>query len=122
MKDKRVKPTQARLFDPREKSNYREAFRGVPKQETSYQKEYYAKNRERILANQRANYKKKKTAEKARAYYAEHREHLCAIQRKNYKKRMRRNKLSQSRFGRLRLRIETLFDWSQTKRGKRTWF
>lgn len=119
MKQKRVGPTQARLFDPREKSNYREAFRSVPKQETNYQKEYYAKNRERILANQKANYKKKKTAEKARAYYAEHREHLCEIQRNNYKKRMRRNKLSQSRFGRLRLRIETIFNKSQNKRGRR---
>lgn len=119
MRKTKINPQQVRLFDPREESGYREAFRSVPKtSSTTYSSEYYAQNRERICANQRAYYKKKKRNEKARTYYAAHRDHLLELQRKSYKKRLRRNRLSQSWLWRVWLRIETLFDRSQRKKIK----
>ena len=99
MSKKNIKPTQAKLFDPRENSGYREAFRSVPKTlSTTYSREYYVQNRERICANQRAYYKKKRRQEKAKTYYAEHRDHLLEMQRASYQKRARRNRLSQTRY------------------------
>ena len=119
MKRKTTKPTQVRLFDPRESSGYREAFKSVKKQaEKEARRDYYVLHREQICANQRKYYHKKRRQAKAREYYAEHREHLCELQRKCYKRRVRRNKLSQTWYGRLRLRIETLFDKSQKKKSK----
>lgn len=96
-----------RLFDMREdyKTPTTEDFKAIPEARTSYNKEYYLKNRDRIRAQQKESRKRRKAAEKQRAYYAEHREHLCELQRKSYAKKQRVKKLSKSFFGRLYLKI-----------------
>ena len=109
--EKKLKKSNPSLFDMREDyaTPTKEDFRAIPTRTSSYNKEYYEKNRERIREQQRLSRKKKKIAEKQRAYYAEHREHLCELQRKNYAKKKREKKLSQSFLWRMKLKIEKFF-------------
>lgn len=109
MSRKNVKPTQARLFDPRESTGYREAFRAVrATKKTSYDRDYYVLHRERILETQKKYQRRVKQKAKAREYYAQNREHICEMQRKSYAKKRREERLSKNFFGRILLRIERI--------------
>lgn len=92
------------------KTPTREDFKSVKKPTTTYSREYYLKNRERILTQQsqyqKAKRKKEKINAQQREYYAKNREHIRELQNKNRARRKRESKLSQSFFGRLWLKIE----------------
>lgn len=96
--EKRLKVTNPRLFDLREdyKTPTKEEFKSVPTRTSSYNKEYYEKNKERIREQQRLSRKRKKINEKQREYYAKNREHICELQRKNRQTKKRREKLSKT--------------------------
>lgn len=96
--EKRLKVTNPRLFDLREdyKTPTKEEFKAVPVRTSSYNKEYYEKNKERIREQQRLSRKRKKINEKQREYYAKNREHICELQRKNRQTKKRREKLSKT--------------------------
>ena len=95
---KNLKVSNPRLFDLREdyKTPTKEAFKSVPTRTSSYNKEYYEKNKERIREQQRLSRKRKKINEKQREYYAKNREHICELQRKNRQTKKRREKLSKT--------------------------
>ncbi|MBO7691725.1 MAG: hypothetical protein J6T10_03720 [Methanobrevibacter sp.] len=96
-----------RLFDMREdyKTPTTEDFKAIPEVRTTYNRDYYLKNRDRIRAQQKESRRRKKINARQRAYYAEHREHICELQNKSRAKRKREKKLSKSFFGRLYLKI-----------------
>lgn len=105
--EKRLKVTNPRLFDLREdyKTPTKEEFKSVPTRTSSYNKEYYEKNKERIREQQRLSRKRKKINEKQREYYAKNREHICELQRKNRQTKKRREKLSKTFLWRMYLKI-----------------
>ena len=91
------------------KTPTREDFQAIPKSISSYNKEYYEKNKERIRAQQKQKRIDNKRKEKARAYYAEHREHICALQNKSRAEKKRKEHLSKTFWGRIKLKIEKIF-------------
>ena len=91
------------------KTPTREDFQAIPKSISSYNKEYYEKNKERIRAQQKQKRIDDKRKVKQRAYYAEHREHICALQNKSRAEKKRKEQLSKTFWGRIKLKIEKIF-------------
>lgn len=96
--EKRLKVTNPRLFDLREdyKTPTKEDFKSVPIRTSSYNKEYYEKNKEKIRIQQRESRLKKRAAEKRKVYYEANRERILEQQRKYQHKKAREKKLSKT--------------------------
>lgn len=109
--EKRLKVTNPRLFDLREdyKTPTKEDFRAVPARISSYNKEYYEKNKERIRMQQKESRKRKRAAEKRKIYYEANREKILEQQRKYSHKKYREKKLSKTFLWRIRLKLEKIF-------------
>lgn len=105
--EKRLKVTNPRLFDLREdyKAPTEEEFRTVPVRTSSYNREYYLKNRDRIRAQQKESRRRKKINEKQREYYAKNKEHIRAQQKRHRAEKKRQEKLSKTFMWRLYLKI-----------------
>lgn len=88
------------------KTPTREDFKAVSKKkELTYSQKYYAKNRERIRAQQQAKRKRDKINAKQRAYYATNKEHIRELQRKSRAERKRKENLSKTFLGRIYLKV-----------------
>ena len=82
-KQKYLSSPNPRLFDLREdyKTPTKTDFESIPKvEEIPYYKRYYAENRERVRAQQKAYREKKKRREQQRADYAANKEKIRAQQ------------------------------------------
>ena len=79
-REKFLKNPNPRLFDMREdyKATTKKLFKEVP--ELTYYQQYYAANREKVRAQQKAYRERNKRNEKQRAYYAANRERIRAQQ------------------------------------------
>lgn len=99
--------TNARLFDLREdyKTPTKEEFQAVPQKELTYSQKYYAANKERIKAQQKAARDRKKRTEKQRAYYAAHRERIVEQQRAYHQRKAKERRMAKTWYGRLYLKI-----------------
>ena len=109
--EKRLKVTNPRLFDLREdyKTPTKEDFKYVPIRASSYNKEYYEKNKEKIRIQQRESRLKKRAAEKRKVYYEANRERILEQQRKYQHKKAREKKLSKTFLWRMKLKFEKIF-------------
>ena len=109
--EKRLKVTNPRLFDLREdyKTPTKEDFKSVPIRASSYNKEYYEKNKEKIRIQQRESRLKKRAAEKRKVYYEANRERILEQQRKYQHKKAREKKLSKTFLWRMKLKFEKIF-------------
>lgn len=74
--------------------------------EPSYSQRYYAANREAIKAKQKLYRENKKKKDAQRAYYETHKEQYRAYAKKAYDKKKRKERLSKTFLGRLRLKIK----------------
>jgi len=91
------------------KTPTREDFKAIPEIRSSYNKEYYAANRERIRAQQRQRRLDDKRKAKQRAYYAENRDRILEQQKKYHSKKTKEKKMSKTFLGRLKLKFKSLF-------------
>lgn len=92
------------------KTPTREAFQAIPKSISSYNKEYYEKNKERIRAQQKEARERKKRLNYQREYYSANRERILEQQRKYWKKKREEAKLSKTFWGRIKLKIRKFFN------------
>lgn len=101
-----------RLFDMREdyKSSTKQDFQSIVRQpELTYSQRYYAENRDRIRAQQKAGRERKKRLAKQREYYAANRERILKQQREYQHKKSKEKRMSNSFLGRMILKFKSLF-------------
>ena len=100
-----------RLFDMREDfiQQTKEDFKAVPQQRSSYQKDYYDANKERIREYQRAYREKKKRRDYQRAYYEANKERITAQQREYHSKKAKEKRMSKTFLGRVALKMRKFF-------------
>lgn len=91
------------------KTPTREDFQAIPKSISSYNKEYYEKNKERIRAQQKEARERKKRLNYQREYYSTNRERILEQQRSYSKKKREEAKLSKTFWGRIKLKIRKFF-------------
>lgn len=86
----------------------REDFQAIPKA-TSYNKEYYEKNKERIRAQQKESRERRKRLQYQRDYYAANRDRIVIQQREYHRKKAKEKRMAKTWYGRLALKFKSLF-------------
>lgn len=100
-----------RLFDMREdfKTVVREDFQSIPKETRTKSQIYYAENREKVKAYQKAYREKKKKKDYQKAYYEANKERITAQQRAYHSKKAKEKRMSKTFLGRLTLKVKKFF-------------